>query len=191
MAEHARRKRAASTSASSVVAVSRGLRDKIFVAVLGLVMVFAGISTAGGTYAFWNDSATTDAGTLSTGTAVLEAKWAHEDEHNDALLPGEFDHREVNLRNGGDVALEISLAGSVDSPGFRLKGAAGSCNDGNPMKSFQGDATPLPSAGGRSGTFTVAPDSTSLVCVAIEATEDLEPGHGSSFTIRIEGKQAQ
>ena len=191
MAEHARRTRAARTSAFSVAAVSRGLPDKIFVAVLGMVVVFAGLSTAGGTYAFWNDSATTEAGTLSTGTAALEAKWAHEDEHNDALLPGESDPREVKLRNDGDVALEISLSGAVDSPGFRLKGAEGSCKDGNPMKPFLGDVTPLPSAGGRSGTFTVAPDSTSLICIAIEATEDLEPGHDSSFSIRIEGKQAQ
>ena len=191
MAEHAPRTRAASESTSGAEAAVARLRDRAFVAVLGLVVVLAGLSAAGGTYAFWNDQAATDAGTLSTGTAALSASWAHEDAHTDALLPGESDLRQVELSNEGDVALEISLAGTVDSPGFRLKGAAGSCDAEHPMKSFGADVSPLPSAGDRSGTFTVAPDSTSQICVAIEATEDLEPGHDSSFTIRIEGKQAQ
>ena len=191
MAEHAPRTRAASESTSGAGAAVARLRDRAFVAVLGLVVVLAGLSAAGGTYAFWNDQAATDAGTLSTGTAALSASWAHEDAHTGTLLPGESVLREVDLHNDGDVALEISLAGTVDSPGFRLKGAAGSCDAEHPMKSFGADVSPLPSAGDRSGTFTVAPDSTSQICVAIEATEDLEPGHDSSFTIRIEGKQAQ
>lgn len=191
MDEYARRIRAASVSTSGTESASGGLRGIAFVAVLGLVVVLAGLSAAGGTYAFWSDQVTTDAGTLSTGTASLSASWTDDGAHTDTLLPGESDRREIELHNDGDVALEISLAGTVDSPGIRLKGAEGSCKDGNPMKPFQGDVTPLPSAGGRSGTFTVAPDSTSLICIAIEATEDLEPGHDSSFSIRIEGKQAQ
>lgn len=171
MAEHARRTRAARTSAFSVAAVSRGLPDKIFVAVLGMVVVFAGLSTAGGTYAFWNDRAGADAGTLSSGTAALEARWvsARDEVEPRDLLPGEVARRSLAVENTGDVPLSLSATTSGGLPGLEIS---------------------LEATGGGAPAM-LEPRTAQELAVVFRATQELAPGSSGTLTIALDGRQVR
>lgn len=78
----------------------------------------AGIATLQGTYALWQDAATSSAGTVSTGTVELlngagstlaaTYDWATMTASN--MAPGSADTEQLSVKNAGDVAIRYRLS---------------------------------------------------------------------------------
>lgn len=152
-------------------AALRRLQDRLLLMVLGLSVVLAALSTAGGTYAYWTDQARADAGSITTGTAAVEAAWSTSTDAHAVqdLLPGETGRRALTVRNTGDVPLALTATTTGAAPGLesRLQGTA--------------DDTPVVLEPGAERTLTVE----------IRATTELAPGARSDLTITLDGKQVR
>lgn len=155
---------------------SRLLTNLGFLGVAALVLV-AALSGVGGTYALWSDQLTVDAGTLSSGTAELEASWNSEAPDSSRLLPGDTVTRTAQLSNSGDVPLALSFSVSTGAAGFEVSVGAGACTD-RPQSSD--DAEIVLSAG-----------ESIDACIAMTATPELAPGQKTDYTLTIDGKQVQ
>lgn len=163
----------------------------IALAALGAAaLLVVAVSGIGGSYALWNDSVTVDAGTITTGTAELNAAWA--DGHADAawsnLLPGESVRQEFTLDNTGSAALELSATASTASSGFEVRAAIGTCPT-TPLAGDPADGTSrvLLAAGGGA---VVLPGSTSTVgCLEVRATAAATPDDHVEFVVQFDGMQ--
>lgn len=167
MAAHPRRVQGRGRPTRTVA--PRRLQDRIFLTVLGLVVVLAALSTAGGTFAYWIDDAPADAGSITTGTAAVEAAWTTSADAAvfQNLLPGETGRRTLTVRNTGDVPLALTATATGAAPGLEshVQGSAGD--------------TPVVLEAGAERTLTVE----------FRATTELTPGARSDLTITLDGKQ--
>ncbi|ASK65513.1 hypothetical protein CFK39_06340 [Brachybacterium avium] len=92
----------------------RRIAERLLVAALTALVLTVVLSQMGGTYAYWSEEATVDAGTLTTGTAALTAHGepgpvSGLKPGEEGLLPGDEVPWTVTLENTGDVRLEISV----------------------------------------------------------------------------------
>lgn len=151
------------------------------------------LSGTGGSYAMWNDTASVDAGSLTSGSAGLTATWqaGHDRARWQDLLPGEAVRQPLVLANTGAVPLTISASVSAASPSFEIRTVAGSCPT-TPLS-----VAPLagaPSAVTRPSTppVPVVLDANASVaaCVEVRTTATAAPAATTAFTIVIDGKQA-
>lgn|SRR5699024_353516 len=151
-------------------------RRNLLLALVALGVMWAALATSGGTYAFWSTGQTLEGGSISTGTAGLEARWSTEDDASvwQNLLPGETAGRSLQVRNTGDVPLSLSLDGSVSTPGLEVALADETC---------AADAAPAGS------TPIVEPGADATLCVLVTATADLAPGTDPTITLTIDGRQ--
>ena len=171
MTAHADRTHGTGQSSPVEMPRVRHVRDRLGLAALGLVLVLAGLSTAGGTYAFWTDRAGADAGTLSTGTAALEARWvsARDEVEPRDLLPGEVARRSLAVENTGDVPLSLSATTSGGLPGLEIS---------------------LEATGGGAPAM-LEPRTAQELAVVFRATQELAPGSSGTLTIALDGRQVR
>ena len=171
MVELPRRLHAVRRPANGAKATVVRRRDRAFLAVLGLVVVFAWLSTVGGTYAFWTAGATVNGGTLSTGTAELEATWSSENDEEETrnLLPGDVTHRTLTVENTGDVPLSLSATTSGGLPGLEIS---------------------LEATGG-GAPAVLEPRTQQELAVVFRATQELAPGSSGTLTIALDGRQVR
>jgi len=149
------------------------------------------LSGVGGSYALWQDSATVDAGTLTTGTAELAARWAsgHSDAAWSNLLPGEWAQQEFTLDNTGSASLELTVAASTGSEGFEVRASAGECG-GTPLSSdpANGARLPLMSPSG-TGAVVLAGGTVLTGCLEVRAAATSTPAQEAEFTVQFDGQQ--
>ncbi len=167
-------------------------RRSLLHGLIAVIVLWVALATAGGTYAFWTAEATVDAGTVSTGSAALEARWTAPEEARQLrnLLPGETATRSLTIANTGDVALALSAARSRPARGHDLTLSEGHCGNGAAVTSPLHDAAQtIPSAVG-SGPDAIARPGTEIeLCLHVTATTDLTPGTETALSVRIGGTQ--
>lgn len=156
----------------------------LVVAAIGAAALFAvWLLGVGGSYALWQDSATVDAGTITTGTAELTAQWLPE--HSDAawsnLLPGESVRQPFTLHNTGSAALEVAATASVAAPSFEVRVTTGTCPTA-PLSSVPVNATPQPVA-------ALAAGDTLTACLEVRATAAATPVQSAQFAVQFDGQQ--
>ena len=155
---------------------------------IAALVLMAALSGVGGTYAMWSDQQTVDAGTLSAGTAALEATWNGAAPSADAMLPGDSATREAQLHNSGDVPLALSIAATADTAGFEVR-AGGTCEAATRAAVAGASAVPLAAAEG--GALVLQPGERITACIAVTATPALAPGAQVNLTLDIEGTQVR
>lgn len=139
--------------------------QRLLSAVIAAMLLLAGLSNIGGTYAMWTDEATVEGGTITTGTASLTAQWDADDSEPtwSNLLPGESADRRLTLENTGSVPMEVTATLQAAVPGIELVASS------TPSMLEPGQELPL--------------------TVEIAATEDLHPGDEVHFTVQFDGRQ--
>lgn len=155
--------------------------------IAALVLV-AALSGVGGTYAMWSDQQTVDAGTLSAGTAALEATWSGAAPSAGTMLPGESVTREAQLHNSGDVPLALSIAATTGTAGIEVRGAV-TCDAATRATVVGASAVPLTAAGGEA--VVLPPGEGITACIAVTGTPELAPGAQFKYTIDLEGTQVR
>lgn len=172
----------------------RPLAERLLLATVATIMLMAGLSSVGGTYAMWRDSADLDAGTVTTGSASLTADW---NSVSDAgpwqnLLPGEDAQQSLVLANTGDVPLELSATTPTTADGFEVRVMAEAGEGTRLSTSALGAAAEPLSATGATGAAVVLDTGEAVdVWVEVTATDALTPEESADFEIRFEGRQAQ
>ena len=93
------------------ISTRRRIVGRLLGAAIAALVLLASLSTMGGTYAFWSDETSLEAGTVTTGSASLEAALDTDqgELHAQNLLPGDEVPHQVTLRNSGDVPLAVSV----------------------------------------------------------------------------------
>lgn len=172
----------------------RPLAERLLLATVATIMLMAGLSSVGGTYAMWRDSADLDAGTVTTGSASLTADWNSVSDagpwHN--LLPGEYTQQRLVLANTGDVPLELSATALTVADGFEVRVMAEAGEGTRLSTSALGAAAEPLSATGATGAAVVLDTGEAVdVWVEVTATDALSPGESVDFEIRFEGRQTQ
>lgn len=151
-------------------------------------VLVAALSEMGGTYAMWSDQQSMDAGTLTAGTAELDARWRGDAPKGGNLLPGKTVTREAQLHNVGDVPLALSAATTTAAVGFEVR-AAGTCDAARGGPATGATAIPLLSGGGEA--VVLQPDQAITTCIAVTATPALVPGTRMTYTLDVEGRQVR
>lgn len=161
-------------------------------AALGAVVIFTvWLSGVGGSYALWQDSATVDAGTITTGTAGLAVAWApaHADPAWSNLLPGESVRQGFTLTNTGSAALEMTSTASALVPGFDIRVIVDGCpNAPLTVAPLAGEAHPLAGATGPAPAV-VAAGTARAGCLELRATAAATPDQHVAFIVQLGGKQ--
>ncbi|MFQ6484495.1 SipW-dependent-type signal peptide-containing protein [Brachybacterium epidermidis] len=151
------------------------------------LMLLAVLSGMGGSYALWSDQQSLEGGTVTTGTAALDAQWRDEGgTQMENLVPGQSGSRSAVLRNEGDTPLEISA--SAESSAMRVGAIAGACTSPSDAAGLDDDPVPLPSPSS-GGTLVLASQESAEVCVTFTAGPELTPGQTTTGTILFEGSQ--
>lgn len=160
--------------------------------VIAVAVLCVALATAGGTYAFWASEAQIDAGSVSSGSAALEARWtaAEEAQPLQDLLPGEAATRSLRVANTGDVPLALAAASPVPARGLSFRLTEGSCGQSAPATApLHSGAQQIPAAD-RTGSAAVVPPGREVeLCLHVTATTDLAPGTETTFSLRIDGTQ--
>jgi predicted ribosomally synthesized peptide with SipW-like signal peptide len=154
-------------------------------------VLLAALSGVGGTYAIWSDQQTVDGGTLTSGTAELEAIWLGDAPAHANLLPGKSVPRDAQLHNRGDVPLALGISATTQSPGFEIRAAAGECAAEGRASAIGVDAGPLTSSASGDEAMVLQADESVSVCITVATTPELLPGEQLNFTIDIEGTQVR
>jgi predicted ribosomally synthesized peptide with SipW-like signal peptide len=158
------------------------------VTLLATLVLLAALTGIGGTYAYWSDEQTVDGAELRTGTAELVAAWTGGSSAT-TLLPGETTDRTAELRNTGDVPLEISAATADRTDGFTLRMTAGAC--GAAADTLGTTPVPVTTDGPDGAALVVKQGEAASLCLTVGAADDLLPGQELSYVLILEGKQVQ
>lgn len=171
-------------------------------AAAGSVAVAIAVIAAGGTYAFYSDSATTASGmTLTAGNAALSVTSPLAVPAT-ALYPGLTVAGTAAVRNTGTVPLQLRVAGLT--PPASATAFSGALVVGVSAVATTGACTAATTPA-RSGTFTavptgafggvVAPGATSLVCVTVTLPASAPAGAAgagaASFSLAVNGVQSR
>lgn len=152
------------------------------------------ISQLGGSYALWTDTAPSDAGVVTTGSAELSAHW-QEDQEGQAwsnLLPGESARRSFMLANTGSVPLEITATVRDIPAGFGIRITAETCSESLLTSApADGTARPMTSSAQPDQPIELPAGDTTTGCVEVRVSETATPGRQFSFTAQIDGVQSQ
>ncbi|MBC7724374.1 MAG: hypothetical protein H7146_06435 [Burkholderiaceae bacterium] len=167
------------------------------------LVLSVGLATvaAGGSYAFWNSSEATGSASLQAGTAAITvAAPAAMSSH--VLYPGATVFLPVAVRNTGDVALKLRVAGIVAPAaatttsavlvvGASIAPSAAACTAGTVTRAWTGTFSDAP-AGSLNSTLAIG--STAVLCLSV-ALPLTAPTGGQNLTIPgfgvlIDGMQA-
>jgi predicted ribosomally synthesized peptide with SipW-like signal peptide len=160
------------------------------VTLLATLVLLAALTGIGGTYAYWSAEQSVDGAELRTGTAELKAAWAGESSAM-PLLPGETTERTVELRNTGDVPLEITATTADRTGGFTLRMTAGPCEAVADTDSLGVTPVPVKTDGPDGSPLVLKQGEAASLCLTVGAADDLLPGQELSYVLMLEGKQVQ
>lgn len=169
------------------------LADRLLLAAVAVIVLMAGLSNMGGTYAMWRDQADADAGTVSSGTASLAADWTpdHDEDCWYDLLPGESVQQSLTLTNAGDVPMELSATVPHATAGLEIRAAVGTDERPLPTRALGASGQPLTAAGAPGAPVVLDTRESIDVTVEITATSDLSPGEQAYFEVLVEGRQTR
>ena len=182
----------------------RRQRRGLVLTILGVLgTTILGVSAAGGTYAFLNDTAFSGGGTISAGTADLQIKGAPTATLDGARLDPATENRILfDVANTGDVTLALSAAVRVTSTPAPAIAAntrilvarvdtAAECSatkaPGGPRMSFDAwnaQATTIGSIAAQS-----APQLFCLILALAPETPATQSGQSFTYTLTINGRQ--
>lgn len=154
------------------------------VTALAVATVMLGMESA---YALWQDRSSTDAGTLTTGTAELAAQWSGDDDPAtwQNLLPGDMAPREIAVTNEGDVPLALHAAVLTAPEGLELRMAVGTGTH-SPTEALSATFQPLAES---EATLVLEPGETVNIHVMLTATPQWAPEQQDELSIELEGRQ--
>lgn len=154
------------------------------VTALAVAFVMLGMESA---HALWQDRSSTDAGTVSTGTAELTAQWSEDDDPStwQNLLPGDKAPRTIAVTNEGDVPLALHAAVPTAPAGIELRMTDGS-ETRSPGPALSTALQPLTESG---APLVVEPGQTVCIHAQLTATPGLVPGQQDALSIELEGRQ--
>lgn len=175
------------TAGSGLLSRARNLVLIAGAALGGLLLILTFVN---GSYAMWSDTTRVEPGTITIGSAALEAMW--EPEHDPGLwadlLPDQPQRQGFELSNTGTTPLQITVTAITGASGLEVRVAAEACgSDALTAVTAQESAQPLP-----------APDSTPLVldsetsitgCIEVTLTGESAPGEQHDFLVRFDGTQ--
>lgn len=146
-----------------------------------------------GSFALWSDTASVDAGSLTSGTAELTAAWpaGHNPARWQNLLPGESIRQPVELTNAGAVPLAVAASTPTGSSGFELRVVAGTCGSA-PLSGPALGGTPasVVTQSSPAVPFVLNAGTSRVACVEVRAMAAAVPAATPAFTILIDGTQA-
>lgn len=154
------------------------------VTALAVAIVMLSMESA---FAMWHEQTSTDAGTVTTGTAELTAQWSADDDPCtwQNLLPGDAPRREITVTNTGDVPLALHAAAPTVPEGTELRTTDGS-EKGSAAPALSDTFQPLTENG---APLVVEPGQTVNIRALLTATPELVPGQQGELNIELEGRQ--
>ena len=154
------------------------------VTALAVAFVMLGMESA---HALWQDRSSSDAGTVSTGTAELTAQWSEDDDPStwQNLLPGDTVPRTIAVTNEGDVPLALHAAALTTPEGLELRMTAGTGTN-SPTGVLSPAFQPLAENG---AALMLEPGQTTSIQVMLTATPQLAPQQQHELSIELEGRQ--